>query len=207
MTIRLGESQDEIDWLKHGFSDVDLLNEFTGHKKFEPAETGLSPVSYIKEMGILNKHLLVSYGNFLSESDLELLKLSNASLAYCPRVSDNLHNKKLDFNSVLNYFSDRFGFGVNSLAFNPDLSLLNELKYVNQGQLDVINAIKYLTIVPAKILRLNNIIGSLETDKDADFNVFELNEGEDYNSILNKEKPSHVYINARRVVKHGKLNF
>ena len=103
-------------------------------------------------------------------------------------------------------FSNRFGFGTNSLAFNSDLSLLHELKYVNNGELDAIEAIKYLTIIPAKILRLNNIIGSLEVDKDADFNVFELNEGEDYNAILDKERPAHVYIKATRVVKNSKMN-
>ena len=54
--------------------------------------------------------------------------------------------------------------------------------------------------------RLNNIIGSLEVDKDADFNVFELEEGEDYNALLNKERPTHVYIKAVRVVKDKQLN-
>ena len=65
-------TKDELDWLLHGFSDVDMLNEFTGNKKFEPAFLGLSPVQYLKEMGILSKHLLVSYGNFLSEEDLKI---------------------------------------------------------------------------------------------------------------------------------------
>jgi len=46
MTIRLGESQEEMDWLKHGFSDADLLNEFSGNKKFEPAFENLTPVQY-----------------------------------------------------------------------------------------------------------------------------------------------------------------
>ncbi len=206
MTLRLAESKEEMDWLAHGFSDVDLLNEFTNHKKFEPIEEGLTPVQYLELNGILSKQLIISYGNYLSATDLEILNSNKVSLAYCPRISDNLHNKKLSLNTVMEYFSNRFGFGTNSLAFNSDLSLLHELKYVNNGELNAIDAIKYLTIVPAKILRLNNIIGSLEVDKDADFNVFELSENEDYSAILNKEKPNHVYIKAKRVVKHGKLN-
>lgn len=206
MTIRLGESKEELDWLSHGFSDVDLLNEFTNHKKFEPIEEGLSPAQYLEKLEILSKQLIISYGNYLPVSDLELLATNKVALAYCPRVSDNLHNKKLPFEHVMQYFSNRFGFGTNSLAFNEDLSLLDELKYVNKGELNTLDAIKYLTIIPAKILRLNNIIGSLEVDKDADFNVFELNENEDYNAILNKSKPNHVYIKGRRIVKHGKIN-
>ena len=206
MLIRIAESQEEMDWLKHGFSDVDLLNEFTNNKKFEPIEVGLTPAQYLEQIGALSKQLIVSYGNYLPISDLELLNAQKVALAYCPRISDNLHEKKLSFDIVTQYFQNRFGFGLNSLAFNKDLSLLNELKYINNGQLDTLEAIKYLTIIPAKILRLNNIIGSLEVDKDADFNVFELNEGEDYNAILNKERPNHVYIKAKRVVKNSKMN-
>lgn len=206
ITLRLAESKDEIDWLNHGFSDIDLLNEFTGHKKFEPLQTGLSPVEYLKEVGLLSKQLIISYGNYLSETDLKILNENKVALAYCPRISDNLHNKKLDFSEVIKYFPNRFGFGANSLAFNQDLSLLNELRYVNNGQLTTLEAIDYLTIIPAKILRLNNTIGSLEKDKDADFNVFYLEENEDYNAVLNKQKPAHVYINAKRVIKDGKLN-
>lgn len=206
MTIRLAESQDEIDWLKHGFSDIDLLNEFTGHKKFDPFTKDLTPAKYLKELGILSKQLLISYGNYLTDEDLEILKEYKVSLAYCPRVSDNLHNKKLYFDKVLKYFPKRFGLGVNSMAFNKDLSLLNELRYVNNGALDTLEAIKYLTIIPAKILRLNNTIGSLEIDKDADFNVFELEENEDYNALLDKQRPKHVYINARRIIKDYTLN-
>ena len=205
MTIRLGESQEEMDWLKHGFSDADLLNEFSGNKKFEPAFENLTPVQYLKEMNVLSKQLIVSYGNYLSDSDLNLLRENKVALAYCPRISDKLHNKKLSFDTVLNFFPERFGFGTNSLAFNEDISLLNELKSVNQGQLNAIEALRYLTIIPAKILRLNNVIGSLETDKDADFNVFTLEENEDYNALLNKSKPDTVYIKGKRVVKHGQL--
>jgi len=156
-------------------------------------------------MNVLSKQLIVSYGNYLSDSDLNLLRENKVALAYCPRISDKLHNKKLSFDTVLNFFPERFGFGTNSLAFNEDISLLNELKSVNQGQLNAIEALRYLTIIPAKILRLNNVIGSLETDKDADFNVFTLEENEDYNALLNKFKPDTVYIKGKRVVKHGQL--
>ncbi|MBE7708553.1 MAG: hypothetical protein E7Z88_07605 [Cyanobacteria bacterium SIG27] len=206
MTIRLGESKEELDWLSHGFSDVDLLNEFTNHKKFEPLQEGLTPAQYLEQLGALSKQLIVSYGNYLSVSDLELLSANKVALAYCPRISDNLHQKKLSLSLIMQYFNNRFGFGTNSMAFNEDLSLLNELKYVNKGELDAIEAIKYLTIIPAKILRLNNIIGSLEVDKDADFNVFKLDENEDYNAILNKTRPTNVYIKGTRVVKRGELN-
>lgn len=205
MTIRLAESQDEMDWLKFGFSDVDILNEFTGNKKFDPNIKGVSPVVYLDEIGAINKRLLASYGNYLTKEDLEILKENSVSFAYAPRVSDNLHHKKLDFDTVLKYFPKKFGFGTNSLAFNEDLSLLNEVRYVNKGQLSAIEVIEYLTKYPAKILRLDNITGTLESGKDADFNVFKLDDGEDYNAVINKERPDYVYIKAHKMVSKGEL--
>ncbi len=205
MTVRLAESQDEMDWLKYGFSDVDILNEFTGNKKFDPNIKGVSPVIYLDEIGAINKRLLASYGNYLTKEDLEILKENSVSFAYAPRVSDNLHHKKLDFDTVLKYFPKKFGFGTNSLAFNEDLSLLNEVRYVNKGQLSAIEVIEYLTKYPAKILRLDNITGTLESGKDADFNVFKLGENETYNDVINKERPDYVYIKAHKMVSKGEL--
>lgn len=205
MTTRLYESHNELDWLKYGFSDVDLINVFTGVNKFNPYIKGVSPAVYLNELGVLGKKLIVSYLNYADEDDLKMLNEHEVSFAYCPRVSKKLHNMSLSFDDALKYFPEKFGFGTNSLAFNDDLSLLNELRSVNKGQLDALKAIEYLTIIPAKILRLNNIIGSLEKGKDADFNIFMLDDNENYEAILNKEKPDFVYIKGQRLVENGKL--
>ncbi len=205
MTMRISESQDELDWVKFGFSDVDLINIFTGIHKFEPFMKGVSPVNYLSELGAVNKKLLASYCNFATDEDLETMFDNECALAYCPRISQKLHNKVLPFDKVLKYFPRRFGFGVNSLAFNDDLSLLNELRSVNNGHLNAREAIQYLTIVPAKILRLEHLIGSLENGKDADFNVFKLNDSEDYNAVLDKQNPDFVYVKGVRYVDNGVL--
>ena len=123
---------------------MDVLNSFTGNKKFEPNIKGVSPVVYLDELGAINKRLLASYGNYLTKEDLEILKENSVSFVYCPRISDSLHSKKLDFETVLRYFPKKFGFGTNNLAFNSDLSLLNEVRYVNSGQLSPIEVIEYL---------------------------------------------------------------
>jgi len=205
MTVRVGESTDETDWLKYGFSDADILNSFTGNKKFEPYIKGVSPVVYLDELGVINKRVLVSYGNYLSENDLDILKEKGASFVFCPRVSDYLHGRRLDLKTVKKYFPEKFGFGTNSLAFDKDLSLLNEVRYVNNGELSPIEVIEHLTKYPAKILRLDNITGTLEVGKDADFNVFRLEEGETYNDVINKERPYYVYIKGHKMVSKGEL--
>ncbi len=205
MTIRLAESKDEMDWVKYGFSDSDILNAFCGNKKFEPHIQGVTPVTYLKDMGVLNKQTIATYGNFLTDDDLEVLKENKVNLCYCPRVSSKLHNQMLDFNKVNETFGKRYGFGTNNLSFNDDLSLLNEVKFVNNGVLNAEEVIAHLTKHPAKILRLDNIIGTLEANKDADFNVFKLEDNETWESVINKSRPYYVYIKGHKMVSKGEL--
>ncbi len=205
LTIRLAESKDEIDWVKYGFSDSDVLNAFCGNKKFEPYIQGVSPVVYLKGLDVLNKQTIVTYGNFLTDNDLEILKENKVSFCYCPRVSKKLHNQVLDFNKVDSIFGKHYGFGTNSLAFNDDISLLNEVKSVNNGLLDAKGVIAHLTKFPSKILRIDNITGTLEAGKDADFNIFKLDEDETFEDVINKARPEYVYIKGHKMVSKGEI--
>ncbi len=62
-----------------------------------------------------------------------------------------------------------------------------------------------LTINAAKILRLDNKTGSLEKGKEADFLVFNLGNNESYQDIINKDRPDHVFIKGKQLVKDGEL--
>jgi len=205
MTLRLAQSQEELDWLKHGFSDVDLINKFSGLNKFEPFEKGLDPVEYLKNLDVLNKKVIVSHVNFLNEEQLEKLSQTGVNIAYIPRSSDKIHKQKTDFSTLLKHFPKRIGFGTNHLPFNEDLSVLKEAAYVNNNTLEIPELINYLTLYPAKILRIDNITGSLTVGRDADFNIFKLSEGENYTSLLKKDAPDYVYIKAHRVVSDKKI--
>ncbi|MCD8024828.1 MAG: amidohydrolase family protein [Candidatus Gastranaerophilales bacterium] len=205
MTIRLAESKDEIDWVKYGFSDSDVLNAFCGNRKFEPYIQGVSPVEYLRGLDILNKQTIVTYGNYLTKTDFEILKENKVSFCYCPRVSKFLHGKVPDFAQINETFGKRYGFGTNNLAFNDDLSLLNEVKSVNNGILQADEVIAHLTIIPAKILRLDNITGSLEISKDADFNVFKLEDNESWQDVITKTRPLYVYVKGHKMVSKGEI--
>lgn len=207
MTLRLAQSQEELDWLKHGFSDADLINKFSGLNKFEPYEKGLNPVEYLENLGVLNKKVIVSHVNFLSDDELKHLSDSGINVAYTPRSSDLIHKRKTDFTTLLKFFPARFGFGINHLPFNKDMSVLKEAVYVNNGNIDIIELINYLTLYPSKILRIDNIIGSLTAGRDADFNIFSLESNEDYNALLKKDAPQYVYVKGHRVVSNGELRF
>ena len=206
MMTRFAESQDEIDWLEHGFSDIDLLHKFMGMRKISPYAKELSPVEYLDNLKVLSKKVIVANANYAD--DLEKLSDTGVKYVYQPYYSKEICNKKLDFNTILKYFPKNFGFSSQSFSKNKDFNLLSEAAAANVDKvLDTHELVKYLTIYPAKILRLDNTTGSIEVGKDADFNVFKLFDGEDYNSILEHTTPFATYSRGKKLVKDGKLRF
>lgn len=206
MMTRFAESIDEIEWLDHGFSDIDILHKFMGMRKISPYSKELTPEEYLNNLKVLTKKVLVANANY--SSDLETLASTGAKYIYQPYYSKEICNKVLDLETVLKYFEGNFGFSTQSFAKEKNYSLLELARIANKdGCLDTIELIKYLTIYPAKILRLDNSIGSIEKGKDADFNVFKLFDGEDYNSIIKQNQPFATYARGKKIAKDGCLRF
>ncbi len=207
LMTRFAESLDEMEWLEHGFSDIDLLHKFMGMRKISPYSKEVTPVEYLDNLKVLTKKVLVANANYDSQ-ELDKLAETGAKYIYQPLYSEEICNKKLDFETVLKYFPQNFGLSTQSFVPNHNFSLLKLASYLNiNGVLDIVELIKYLTIYPAKILRLDNSIGSIEIGKDADFNVFKLDNGEDYNALINKEFPYSTYSKGRKLVKRGEVRF
>lgn len=207
MMTRFAESQDEIEWLEHGFSDIDILHKFMGLRKITPYDKELTPVQYLENLKVLTKKVLIANANY-DYDELEQLSETGVKYIYQPLYSEEICNKKLDFETVLKYFEGNFGFSTQSFSSEKHYSLLELARSANSENLiSVVDLVKYLTIYPAKILRLDNSTGSIEIGKDADFNVFKLFDGEDYSAILKQNAPFAVYSKGRKLVKDGELRF
>ena len=207
MMTRFAESQDEMEWLEHGFSDIDLLHKFMGMRKISPYEVDITPVQYLDNLKVLTKKVIVANANY-DEDELGALAETGAKYVYQPLYSEEICNKKLDFETVLKYFPKNFGLSTQSLMKDKNFSLLALARELNKDNLlDTAELIKYLTVYPAKILRLDNSTGSIEVGKDADFNVFKLADGEDYNDIIKQNVPYSTYSRGRKLVKRGEVRF
>ena len=207
MLIRIAESQEEMDWLKHGFSDIDMLHMYLGMRKLNPYRQNISPVQYLTDLNVLSKKVLVANANYLSKEEFKALADTSVKFVYSPRYDDINHGRKQEFKDVVELFGENFGFGTESyFNIEEDHSLINEANYANKDNiLDCTELIKHLTIYPAKILKLDSIIGSLVKGKHADFNVFNLNDNENYCALLSKANPDMVYVNGHRIVQGGQL--
>lgn len=207
MMTRFAESKDEIEWLEHGFSDIDLLHKFMGMRKISPYAKEISPVEYLDRLKVLTKKVLVANANY-DVSELTKLAETGAKYIYQPLYSGEICNSVIDFKTVLENFGGNFGLSTQSFASDRSFSLLKLANDLNKdGLLDIVELIKYLTLYPAKILRLENSIGSIEVGKDADFNVFKLEDNEDYRALARMEFPYSTYSKGRKLVKRGKVRF
>lgn len=207
MMTRFAESKDEIEWLEHGFSDIDLLHKFMGMRKISPYAKEISPVEYLDRLKVLTKKVLVANANY-DVSELTKLAETGVKYIYQPLYSGEICNSVIDFKTVLENFGGNFGLSTQSFASDRSFSLLKLANELNKdGLLDIVELIKYLTLYPAKILRLENSIGSIEVGKDADFNVFKLEDNEDYKALARMEFPYSTYSKGRKLVKRGKVRF
>ena len=208
MLTRFAESKDEIEWLQFGFSDIDLLHKFLGFRKITPYTKGISPVEYLDNLKVLTNKVVVANANYADEDELGKLSEKGVKYIYQPYYSDEICNKKLDFQTVLKYFNGNFGFSTQSFKDDKDFSLLKLANQMNEDvNLPIDELVKYLTIYPAQILRLDNSTGSIKIGKDADFNVFMLPEGKDYRELRNLSIPFAVYSKGKKLVKDGNVRF
>lgn len=208
MMTRFAESQDEIEWLQFGFSDIDLLHKFMGFRKITPYIKGVTPVEYLDKLKVLTKKVIVANANFADEDELKKLSETGVKYVYQPYYSQEICNKKLDFSTVIEYFKENFGFSTQSFTQDKDFSLLKLANKVNEDvNMPIDELIKYLTIYPAKILRLENSTGSIKVGKDADFNVFKLDDDEDFSALKNLSIPYATYSKGRKLVKAGEVRF
>jgi len=212
----LAESQDEINWLNNKPSGIDKIHKLVKWDNMKPYESGMNPVEYLEKLGVLERlkgNLTVAHCIELDEKSLEKLVSYGVGIAHCPRSNMLLHKKTLNFNNLSQNILQNTGLGTDSRFSNYDLSILNEAKYAKDYTgLDFQKLMDMLTINSASILKIDDITGSLEEGKDADFLVFNLNsfvilsKAKDlYQDIFNKEKPDEIYIKGHQIAKSGKF--
>lgn len=203
----LGECQDELDWLKYGHSDVDLFHKFIGFQNMKPDKTGLTPVEYLQEFDAMRDNFIAVHVNQLYDEELETLANLGASVVHCPRSNQYFHKKTANIFNLMKYFPGKVAFGTDSLISNSDLSILNEAKYVRNKKKGIsdLQFLDMMTINAAKILKLDDRVGSIEKGKDADFLVFMLENGETHENLFDKEFPDYVFSSGEVVAKHKNL--
>jgi cytosine/adenosine deaminase-related metal-dependent hydrolase len=151
VAMHLAESRDELELLQsHTGKLVDLL---TSVKSWNPAAIprGITPRHYLELLAKAH-HALVIHGNYLAADDWKFLAAhrERMSVVYCPRTHAYFKHEAYPLAAML-AAGVRVAVGTDSLASNPDLSLLAELRHI---------ATAHQTVSPATILRMGTLDGA-----------------------------------------------
>lgn len=172
MAVHLAESRDELELLKHRRGPfVEFLKEL---QVWDTEGVATSPDEVIRLCGESIPTLFI-HCNYLP---VESVIPPNASIVYCPRTHAAFGHSPHPFRDF-QARGVRVALGTDSLASNPDLSILAEMRYVHRHYPDVPGEIllRMGTLSGAEALGWADETGSLEAGKSADLAVVPLTQG------------------------------
>ena len=184
---------------------------------------GKRPLAFLDELGYLDHKAVFAHGVELNEAEIARLADSQVAIAHNP-----ISNLKLASGIApivqLKKAGVPVGIATDSVASNNNLdmfeegrtaALLQKMKSGDASQFPIETALKALTIEGAKVLGMEDEIGSLEVGKQADFLVIQpqgkihLQPQENMLSHLvyavKSSDVDHVYIGGEQVVKDGQV--
>ncbi|NDV20627.1 amidohydrolase family protein [Pseudodesulfovibrio sp. JC047] len=159
VAIMAGEPSEFLDLLQ---ARGRLLDFTVPHKR---------PVQQADALGLLDASTLAVHCVKVSDSDIEAVRQSGATVCLCPRSNEFIGVGRAPWEK---WFSSGtpLCLGTDSLASNHDLDLWNEALYLKQhfqGALSLIDVLAMMTRNPARILGASHLFGTLEPGKIAAF--------------------------------------
>ncbi len=178
--IHLSETKEEIEYIKFRKGKLYRLQQFFRFNDPNFAPQGVSPTKYLRRIGVFDRPLLLAHCNYLNDEDMEIIKASKSSVAFCPRSHSFFKHKSHPFKRLLS-LGVNVALGTDSLASNCSLSILDELEFLKKQHPKVDNEVflEMATINGAKALEQDDKIGTIEPNKCADFTVVRINNNVD----------------------------
>lgn len=138
---------------------------------------------YLKETGIFDSKVILAHGVHVSKSDLEFLKTVDAGVVHNPISNQKLGSGIIDL-GLYRDFAVPVGLGTDGQGSTNTLDMFEEIKSAAYLQkvtkktataISAYDVLKMATIDGAKVLGMDNEIGSLEVGKKADIIIIDLN--------------------------------
>jgi len=170
-SVHLGESIDEVEFVRDASGPIRALLEdlgvwtdaWHGH-----LPSGRSPVSYLCELGFLDRRVLVVHGVQFDGDDLSQLCALDVTIASCPRSNRYVGAGDPPLEAFYAMDVD-VAFGTDSLASVADLNVFAELQAARclAPRVPARRLLESATLVGARALGFGDEFGSIETGKRA----------------------------------------
>lgn len=166
-SVHLCESADEVELIRHGTGAARSMLEDLGAWTDEWRVPGVSPVTYLSNMGFLDSRTLVVHGVQFDADDLRNLKGMDATVVSCPRS-----NRHVGVGSPpLEAFVEsgvNLAFGTDSLASVGDLNMFAELAEARRlaPRVPARRLLEIATLGGARALGFQRDYGTIEPGKE-----------------------------------------
>ena len=193
VAMHLAESLEELQLLATGEGPFrELLEE---RSMWDPAaiERNTRPLHYLELLSRAPRALVI-HGNFLDTEEIDFLatRRDRMSVIYCPRTHAYFEHPRYALPAMAEA-GLQIAIGTDSRASNPDLSLLEELRYIAKvfPELPPSTIVEMGTLGGAKALGCDQLIGSITAGKRADLTLvaIEPSESDPYEAILQAAPP------------------
>lgn len=204
LCIHLAETADEEDFIQNGQGVfVDYLKSLNVWDEQIPISR-CNPIELAQQTGMLTSNTILAHANYVSDDDIRLLADRGCHVAYCPRTHDVFHHPPHRFREML-LAGINVCLGTDSLASNPSLSILDELRFLRMQHQDISpsDLLEMGTIRGAKALGYADVTGSLTAGKSADLVVIPLEQTshiKDWSSVLDHTQPPSAVYQAGELV-------
>ncbi|MCB9833460.1 MAG: amidohydrolase family protein [Planctomycetes bacterium] len=180
LSIHLAESAEEARFFRTGDGPMRAL--FAPGERLARYAIGRGPALMLADQGLLGPETILVHGVQLDADEIEALAASGAGLVHCPSSNANLAVGIAPIEELLEA-GVTVALGTDSPASTAKLDLFEEmrlaialqrLRHGRPGRLDAACALEMATLAGARLLGLDDRIGSLEIGKDADLAVVAL---------------------------------
>lgn len=188
VAFHLAESPDELELLRAGSGP--FFDYLSGRGFWVPGAIplGTRPLDYLRQMARAPRGLVV-HGNLLDDEEQAFVAQhrDRLSVIYCPRTHAFFGHPRHPLDRLLARGA-HVALGTDSRASNPDLSLLEEMRFVARAYRELAGAdvLRLGTLSGAEALGIERSTGSLTVGKYANLAVIPLpeHEAEDPHELL-----------------------
>ncbi len=198
------------------------LHETVGEVADAIKATGLRPIERLNRLGVLSPLTQCVHMTQLTESDMDIIASSGASVIHCPTSNLKLASGLCPVQQLLER-DIVVALGSDGAASNNDLDLFSEMRTaalvgkLAAGDASAVNAhtaLHMATLGGARALGLDRDIGSLEAGKAADMIAIKLDQLESaplYNLAsqlvytASGHKVTHSWVNGRALMRERQL--
>lgn len=169
-SIHAAEHLDEVEFLSDGTGFCRQLLESLGRWSPHWKPPRLTPVEYLKELGVLDGRTILVHAVHMTGRDWEIVAEHGCFVCFCPRSNYNVSAGRADMEAPLG-LGIPMALGTDSLASNSDLNLFSEASYVldHYPSIPPEAVLSMITLGGARALRREDRHGAIGAGKSATF--------------------------------------